>query len=48
MSKLLPYPCQGQRQGQIMKVKHNYSLDKLLKVFSCSQVSQFTVFSEAE
>lgn len=31
MSKLSSYSCQGQRQGQIMKVNNNYSLEERLR-----------------
>lgn len=37
MSKLSSYSCQGQRQGQIKKVKNNYSLEEWRRFFSCSK-----------
>lgn len=44
MSKLSSYSCQGQSQGQIMKVKNNYSLGEWREVFfSCRKPGGVTL-----
>lgn len=44
MSKLSSYSCQGQRQGQIMKVKNNYLLDEWLRFFFFMQETESVTF----